>query len=199
MNKLSRRAGAILSVSVMSLAAGCMTSTVKAPVEWSVECTAEVAVSRAKPRHGVAKLTLVEMRAPYAVREVAVLRADGSVAFDPCNSYAAAPVQLMKGVAAESLAACGLFESVVSSGSSVDADVEVEVVVKRLALDCRQEGSRRAVAELFVRLVRSHRIVAEAPGAGAADAAKGDYAAAFSEAATTAFADALKRLSNGTP
>ena len=182
----------VLLVAAMSAAAGCMTSSVQPPAEWNIESVSSVVPMRMKAVYGVAKLMLVEVRAPYAVREVAVLRADGSVAFDPCNSYAAAPVQLAKWVAAESLAASGLFEDVVTAGSSADA--EVEVSMKRLALDCREPGSCRAVSEVSLRLVRSHAIVAHADGAGMADASGRDFSAAFSKAVTAAFADALGRL-----
>lgn len=188
---------AISMVFLLPLAAGCLTSNVEPPAEWNVEMRGFAEPVRGQRRHGVARLLFVEMRAPYSVREIAVLRADGSVAFDSYNRYAAAPVQLMKGVAVESLAASGLFDAVVTSGSAVDSDIDVEIVVNKLALDCREEGLRRAIAELSVRFVRSHRIVAEATGAGVVDAANGDYSDAFSKAATKAFEDALKRVSDG--
>lgn len=182
---------------LLPLAGGCLTSTVEPPVAWNVELARDVLPPRAKARFGVVRLLLVEMRAPYTDRGIAVLRANGSIAFDPCNSYAAAPIQLMKGVALASLEASGLFEAVVTSGSSVDSEIDAEISVRKLALDCRQEGSRLAVAEVSVRLVRNHAIAAEVSGAGVADAADGDYAAAFSKAATEAFADALKRVPDG--
>ena len=177
-----------------AIAAGCLTSSPTERVDWNVECTESALRVARQPKFGVARLSLVELRAPYAVRELAVLRAGGSIAFDPCNAYAAAPVQLMKGVAFESLERSGLFSAVVGAGSAVDSDVEVEVTVRRLALNCREEGVRRAVAAISIRLVRSHAIVAYAEGSGSADASNPDYSAAFSAAATAAFSDALNRL-----
>lgn len=184
----------IVAALAQALLAGCLTSSPQERTDWSVECTEAALRVAEKPKFGVARLSLVELRAPYAVSEIAVLRANGSIAFDPCNAYAASPVQLMKGVAFDSLVRSGLFSSVVSASSSVDSDVDVEVAVTRLALDCREEGSRRAVAELSVRLVRSHSIVAYAAGSGSADASKPDYSAAISAAVTSAFSDALNRL-----
>ena len=177
-----------------ALLSGCLVSSPTERADWNVECAASTLRAAERSRYGVARLSLVELRAPYTVREMAVLRANGSVAFDPCNAYAASPVQLMKGVALESLERSGLFSAVVGSGSSVDPDVDVEVAVTRLALDCREEGSRRAVASLSVRLVRSHGMVAYAVGSGSADASKPDYSAAFSAAVTSAFSDALNKL-----
>ena len=136
------------------------------------------------------------MRAPYGSPEIAVLRADGSVAFDPYNSYAATPVQLVKGLALEALESSGMFSEVVASGSAVDSDVDVEVAVKRLALDCRVPGERRAIAEVSVRFVKSGKVAAKALGAGVADASGADYSAAFSKAATEAFEDAFKRVAD---
>ena len=174
--------------------AGCLTSSPTERADWNVECTGAALRVAEKAKFGVVRLSLVELRAPYAVRDIAVLRANGSIAFDPCNSYAAAPVQLLKGVALEAMARSGLFSSVVGAGSSADSDVEAEVAVTRIALDCRKEGSRRAVAALSVRLVSSHRLVAYVEGVGSADASGQDYSAAFSAAVTAAFSDALNKL-----
>lgn len=177
-----------------TILSGCLTSSPTERVDWNVECIGAALRVADKPKFGVARLSLVELRAPYTVREIAVLRANGSIAFDPCNAYAASPVQLMKGVALESLARSGLFSAVVGAGSSADSDVEVEVAVTRLALDCREEGVRRAVAAVSLRLVRSHRIVSYVEGTGSYDASTPDYSAAISSAVTSAFVDALNKL-----
>lgn len=179
---------------VSAVSAGCLTSSPPERTDWNVECTGTALRVAVKPKFGVARLSLVEIRAPYAVREFAVMRANGSTAFDQCNTYAASPVQLMKGVAFDSLSKSGLFSAVVGAGSYADHDVDVEVAVTRLALDCREGGARNAVATLSVRLVRSHDIVAYAEGSGSADASKPDYSAAFSAAVTAAFSDALNKL-----
>lgn len=183
-----------LSITIAAFVAGCLTSSPPERTDWNVECTDAALRAAEKPKFGVARLSLVELRAPYAVREVAVLRADGSIAFDPCNVYAASPVQLLKGVAIEALSRSGLFSAVVGSGSSVDSDVEAEVLVTRLAIDCREEGVRRAVAAVSVRLVRSHGIVASVVGSGSADASQPNFSAALSAAVTSAFSDALNKL-----
>ena len=95
----------------------------------------------------------------------------------------------------ESLERSGLFKAVVGSGSTADADVDAELAVTRLALDCREEGVRRAVATLSLRLVRAHRIVDVVTGEGAADASQtSDFSAAFSAAVTDAFSEALRKL-----
>ena len=68
------------------------------------------------------------------------------------------------------------------------------MAVTRLALDCREDGVRRAVAALSIRLVRAHGIVAYVAGYGSADATGRDFSAAFSAAVTSAFSDALNKL-----
>ena len=186
--------GTIAASLLPALLAGCLTSSQPERTDWNVECAASALKASEKPKFGVARLSLVELRSPYAVREIAVLRANGSVAFDPCNSYAAAPVQLLKGAARESLERSGLFRAVVGAGSTVDPDVDVEVEVSRLALDCRVENSRRAVAALTLRLVRRHQLVVSATGAGSADASGPDFSAALSAALTSAFSEAMGKL-----
>jgi len=178
----------------MAMLAGCLSSGTPAATEWTVAVEKGAVRHVAAPKFGVARLLLVDVRAPYAGREIAVLRGDGSVAFDPYNTFAATPLRLMTGGALDALAGSGLFSAVVEAGSSADSDVDVEVAVLRMALDCRVEGSRRAVVALSVRLVRSHRIVAYAIGEGACDAGSGDYSASFSAAAASAFGEAFGNL-----
>ena len=139
-------------------------------------------------------MSQVLVRSPYGVKGLAVLRADGSVAFDPYNEYAAGPAAILKGVVHDALAASGLFKEVVESSSSVKASALVEVSFTRLALDCRERGARRAVANVELRVVGDRDIVAHAKGSGESDAADGNYGAAFSRAASEALSAALGRL-----
>ena len=186
---------AILAMAALPLLTGCLTA-VSDPESacWTLEYSDDSARRAEKPKYGVASLALVEMRAPYSAREIAVLRTGGSVAFDQLNSYAAHPVQLMKGVAFEALDKSGRFTAVVGSSSAADKDVSAEVTVRRIALDCRVEGERRAVAEVSVRLVRAGEIVASAQGEGSADASGPDFSASLSAAASAAFTKAVKSL-----
>ena len=182
------------SAFILALLAGCLTTTPPPQSDWNIECSERAACLAETPKFGVAKLALVEVRAPYSVREVAVLRADGSMAFDQFNMYAASPVQLIKSVSFAALERSGLFKAVVGSSSSADSDVEIEVAVTKLALDCREDGVRRAVAEISLRLVRAHAIVGYAKGLGSADASGANFASSVSDAVTAAFANAMKKL-----
>ena len=175
---------------------GCLSSVRVPDVScWSLEYAGGNQPSHSsEPRFGVARVTQVVVRAPYGVKGLAVLRANGTVAFDPYNEYAALPAALMKGVVEDALAASGLFSAVVGATSAAGTSVHAEVTVSRLALDCRAEGSRRAVAELDVCIVDGRNIVARAKGAGDADAADGRYGAALSRAVSDALAEAFNRL-----
>ena len=73
------------SAFILALLAGCLTTTPPPQSDWNIECSERAACLAETPKFGVAKLALVEVRAPYSVREVAVLRADGSMAFDQFN------------------------------------------------------------------------------------------------------------------
>jgi len=148
-----------------------------------------------KPKYGIVRVSMVQVRAPYDAREIAVLRPDGSMAFDPYNKFPAIPSQIIRGAAIDALASSGLFASAVSASSSVSSDVSAEVSVLKFALDCRNEGSRKAIAAVAVRIVdRDRRSAAIAEGVGEADASSGEYSSAFSSAFTSAMADALGAL-----
>ena len=138
--------------------AGCLGAPPKPPVNWTIEVATD------------AKVASVVVCAPYGGQRLAVLRQDGSIAFDPCNSFAAAPAAILK--------------DAVSARRGEGA-----LVVRKLALDCRAEGRRDAVVELEVALGdRTGRGSAAEPTAG------GNYTAAFSTAFEKAFEQARKEL-----
>lgn len=185
-------------LALLPFAAGCLSPAPRAPVYWAIGPidAAGAKVARAgEPKPGTARLGRVEVRAPYDGQRLAVLRADGSLAFDPGNSFAASPAALLPGAAADIMAASAFAEQIVAQHSSAFADSTVEVTVTRLALDCREQGSRKALVSLTATLVDAHRrAVAAAAAEAAEDASAGDYSAAFSAAFTAAMTDALRRL-----
>lgn len=173
--------------------AGCLSASDSKTVFWPVdyEKTGEVA---AAAKYQVARMSSVVVRAPYGDNRLAVLLPNGSIAFDDLNEYASSPAMLAKGIAGDAMRASGLFKSVIGSSSSVVADVAVEVVVTRLALDCREAGLRKALADVKVRLVENGRLVAAADGSGVVDAGDGRYGVAFTKAVSSAFDSAFSAL-----
>ena len=65
-------------------AAGCLGPAPKPPANWTIDVDADV------------KASFVTVCAPYGGQRIAVLRQNGSIAFDPCNSFAAAPASILK-------------------------------------------------------------------------------------------------------
>ena len=182
-----------LAVVLIPVLAGCLTSKAPPVSYWSIEYKGPAA-SAPSPKYGVVRSLPIAVRAPYNVRSITVLRTDGSVAFDPLNEFSASPAQLVKGALTDALAASGLFKDVVETSSIATSDVSVEVTVDRLALDCRQEDQRTAVAEIVMKILKGHAILASLKGTGAADAADGNYGAAFSTALSSAFVMALEQF-----
>ena len=193
--KAFKTAKALAAAMAASALAGCLTSVGTPEVAcWNIEYTGAKVGRNVEPSFGVARVSQVVVRAPYAVKGLAVLRANGTVAFDPYNEYAAGPNSILKGAVEDALSASGLFKSVVGASSTAKASVSAEVTVTRLALDCRKEGLRHAVAELELRLVDGRDIVSAAKGSGDVDAADGNYGAAFSSAVSAALVEAMKRI-----
>jgi len=137
---------------------GCLGSAPKAPVNWTIDVDAE------------AKASFVAVCAPYGGQRIAVLRPDGSIAFDPGNSFAASPSAILK-------------DALVARGG------KGAVLVRRLALDCRTAGKRDALVELELAVGdRSAR------GAASVPTPDGNFSAAFSSAFSRAYAQAQKGL-----
>ena len=138
--------------------AGCLGPAPKPPANWTIDVDTEV------------KASFVTVCAPYGGQRIAVLRQNGSIAFDPCNSFAAAPTSILK-------------DALVSRGG------KLSLVVRRLALDCRAPGQRDALVEL--ELISGDR---SAKGAASVPTPDGNYSSAFSRAFAKAFDEAWKGL-----
>ena len=139
-------------------AAGCLGPAPKPPVTWTIDFSTDEKVASAM------------ICAPFAGERLAVLRADGSIAFDPCNAFAASPLSIIR-------------------DASVGRRGEGALIVRKLALDCRSAGRRDAVVELEI--VRDAVV---ARGAATEPTADGNYTAAFSRAFTAAFTQARERM-----
>lgn len=176
------------------LLSGCLSSSPRSVTLWNLEFQGGPAERRSPVPYGPTRLLQVSVASPADNRSILVERADGSVAFDPYNEYAAAPALLLRNLASEAMARSGLFASVVGSASSARADCSMEIIFTKFALDCRQEGRREAEAEVLLRLVRKGEIERVVRGGGRVDAQSGNYGKAFSAAASQAMADALSKL-----
>ena len=185
-----------LTVALLGTAAlaGCLSSAPKAPVNWTVSIAGAKGAAAMERRWDVVRVSRVEVRAPYDARALAVLRPDGSVAFDPFNAFAAAPAAILGGAAVDALSASGAAASVIGPHSVASAQISMEVTVTRLALDCRKAGARDASVALSIALLDGRRLVSVAEAEGSAATPDGNYSAAFSSAFGKAFAEALKRL-----
>ena len=187
---MTRKAICIL---VLPVLAGCLSVSTPEISHWPIEYAGRPKTSQAAP-FGVGRVAQVIVRAPYNAEGLVVLRANGTVEVDPLNEFVAPPAAILKGAVADAMEASGKFSAVVNASSSVNATTSVEVLVVRMALDCRREGERKAVADVVVRVLRDGEILAIERADGSADASNGNFGEAFSMAVSTALASAFGQL-----
>lgn len=182
-------------VLILPILAGCFSAKRQTVVQWGMEFVPEEGAVQASadPKYESVRLSQVAVRAPYDVKNLAVLRADGSLAYDPLNEFASSPVALAKSVALDVLQRTGVFRIAVGSASTAHVTHSVEFNVRRLALDCR-EGAPVAVAEASVLLLQKGEIVAYGHGEGRVPVAERNFNAAFSRALTAALTASLRQL-----
>jgi ABC-type uncharacterized transport system auxiliary subunit len=142
----------------------------------------------------VARLGSITVAAPYDRLALAVKRADGSIAFDAYNVFAASPSALLRAPLAALIEDDGRFGRVLSSVSTVRANSTLEAVVTDLSLDCTSENKREAKVSISIAVIENREIKMFLDGKGVADAASGNYSNAFSEAFSQAVYDALKSV-----
>lgn len=189
--RLLRMAAAFVAAFALS---GCLGPAPKEPKHWLVEAKAASAKAEGEARFAVARLSHFEVRAPYDRLSVAVLKKDGSIVFDPENSFASSPAAMLKNAALDALSSSGLFADIVEQSSGAGSETAVEIYVTRIAVDCRVEGVRSASVALKTRLLDGRKTVAVAEGEGAAPVADGRLSSAFSDAFAAALAEALGKI-----
>ena len=178
----------------------CLSSAPRAADNWAIELwrAQDYAAEREDPaeKHsfGAVRIAQTSVRPPYDGTHLAVLRANGSLAFDPYNGFAAAPAQMLRGALQDAAEASGAFERVVASNSSAKCDLSLEATVTRLALDCRKEGRRDASLGLTLILLKGRDVVATAEAESKVATGDGDYSAAFSRAFAKAALAAIEKL-----
>lgn len=185
----------ILFALLAAVSSGCVSLTATTPTtaEWTTVAVESRKTGEAK--FGVARLAQLEVRQPYDVRPIAVSRADGSLAFDAYNRFAAVPSQILRGAALDVLAASGRFGSVVSKVSAATTDCLIEVTVKDILLVSKGEGQLEASVDVAILVLDGHREIAGSGSAAAtSDASDGNYGAAFSRAFTEALTKATETL-----
>jgi hypothetical protein len=179
----------------LPLFGGCFSAAPPAPVKWPIDWVAPAETRLAPAGKGPAvKILSVDVRAPYQGTSLAVLRPDGSIAFDPCNHFAASPAALLRGPTEEIFQESALFQRVVGAGSVAVVPLMAEVTVAQWALDCRKEGACEATAAVIVSLVEKRAVRASARGEGRVCVVSGDLSAAFSKAYAEAVRAALRDL-----
>ena len=196
--------GRAAAVAALRLCAGCFSSSVTPPKTWTVSPTDDKPPS--VPSAGAFSVTRqgpITVTAPFDSTSFVVRRADGSVARDPGNVFASPPSALLRAAVRARLEADGRFGRVVPQSSSASADVQVEVLVRDLSLDCSVAERRTTRAAVSIDVLRAGRgartVILSGDGAGTGDAAKGDFSAAFSQAFDAALVAALKALKEQPP
>lgn len=183
----------LLALMLVPALAGCFSASPIQVSHWPVDYVGPVSSVRSG-KLGIGRVSQVVVRAPYNVEGISVLRENGTVEQDPYNEFAALPSTLLRGALLDAMAASGKFKTVVNSSSATQASTTVEMMVTNLSLDCRTQDERKAVVTVVLRVLKSGEIVGLEKGEGIADAANGNYGAAFSKAFSSALSAALTRL-----
>ena len=185
------------TVAALALAAGgCLGPVEVSRSAWVVESVVKPHAAVAPLFEGDVKVMSVSVRPPYDGERIAVLRPDGTVAFDPLNVFAASPARMLAGPAADGLFSAGLFGRAFTAYSSAKTRYGLDMEVSKLALDCRDKGSRTATVELSATLLDGRECVAVGFGRGTCATDDGDYSAAFSDAFSAAFEAACRNLAD---
>ena len=181
----------LLAFLPLFLLAGCFSSNPPEVKAWTVDPVVPDGVPTRPmegggPAFGATRLGGVVVNAPYDRPQFVVRKADGTVAFDHYNVFAATPSSLLRAPTQSGLAADGRLGHILNQSSVASSDAQVEVQVKDLSVDCRETGRRAASAAVSVDIIRMGRgpraVACSGEGSAAVDAQDGNYSRAFSQA-----------------
>lgn len=184
----------------LALLAGCFSTSVPETKAWSVEPMPSRSeglrsMEGPGPLFTATRLGSVVVNAPCDRTQFLVRRADGTVAYDHRNVFAAPPSSLLRASVQNELNGDGRLGHVVNQASVVSSDAQIEVLVKDLSLDCREAGRRLACASVSVDVVNTGRgprtIAYSGTGSATADAQDGNYSRAFSQVVSEALGAAM--------
>lgn len=175
---------------------GCLGPAPKTASNWAIEFwrAGDAGGGETEAKADVVRVSQIGVRAPYDGTRLAVMRPDGSLAFDSYNAFAASPAQMLRGAVHDAVEASGVFSRVLATNSGGVCDLTLETTITRLALDCRKEGRRDATVELTFVLLNGREAVASAHAEGKAATSDGDYSAAFSRALAKAVRSAISEI-----
>lgn len=191
----------ICAVLPLVLLSGCFTTSSPEVNTWSVDpqpprSGPTRSMEGPGPLFTATRLGSVVVNAPYDRTQFVVRRADGTVAYDHHNVFAAPPSSLLRASAQQGLSGDGRLGHVVNQASVVSSDAQVEVLVKDLSLDCRETGRRLASASVSVDVVKTghgpRSVAYSGTGSATVDAQDGNYTRAFSQV----FSEALDAAVN---
>ena len=177
------------AAALSALAGGCLVSAPPQPKSWVVSAERKPAAEMNVAK--TSRLGSLSVAAPYDKPALAVRRADGSIAFDSYNVFATAPSALLRAPLATLLEDGGRFGRILPATTMARTGATIEAVVNDISLDCREEGRRVAHVSISLAVIENREVKDFLDGEGTADAAAGDYSAAFSEAFAKAVAAAL--------
>ena len=186
----------LFGLAVATALCGCISSAPRAAENWAVEFwrAGDVGLGATEAKGEAVRVAQVNVRAPYDGTRLAVMRSDGSLAFDSYNAFAASPSQMLRGAVQDAVEASGAFACVLSANSAAACPLTLETTVTRIALDCRKEGRRDASIELTLMLLKGREPIASARGEGKMVTSEGDYSAAFSRALAKAVKAAMEEI-----
>ena len=184
----------VLALVLPALLTGCFTTATPTVSNWTLAPDAAVAPVSETPKLGEVRFAVVSVRAPYDGKPIAVLRPDGSMAFDAYNQFASVPSALVKGAALDVLRGTGLFRGVQPSITTADVGTSLELMIDEFALDCRTPGERKASVRLTLAMIRRRQVVAVGRATAAAGTDDGNYSKAFGTAVARALSEAAAQL-----
>ncbi len=174
---------------------GCLSPVKHISKKWVIgEIRGEMSKIADAPKRPSVKIARIEVCAPYDETSLVVMRSDGSVAFDPYNAFASAPSRLLSRAVYDILESSGFAETVLDTKTSVQSPLKIEIIVTRLALDCRKPGRREASVCVMLRLLESRNVLSVSHAEASAPTDEADYSKSFSIAFTRAMSEAIKRL-----
>ena len=178
------------------ICAGCFGPQPPTPTYWPFSAQKTSHRAPVHKRDVVLGLNRIRVSAPYDSARFCVLRADGSLAFDASNEFAARPSRALMPLIEDVIRRFNFASQTTTDFNPSASMPQLTVEVKRLAVDCREKNHRKVICDLKGTYKGADGKVIICSDDALIYLEDSDYGTAFSKVFVTALEQVLRKMSD---
>ncbi len=181
------------------ICAGCLGPQPSSPTYWPFSAQKMSPISSVHKGDAVLGLNRIRVSEPYDSTRFCVLRADGSLAFDDLNAFAACPSRGLMPLFEYIVQKYNFARQTTTDFNPSSSIPQLTLELRRFAVDCREKGKRKVICDLKGTYKGADGKLLICRDDAIVFLEDSDYGAAFSRAFTCALEQVLRQMADRLP